>query len=563
MTRVLIAGFCSVPGPDRAGVQLGHVMRALARNHRVDVLVVKQDHQAYVERHRSGRVLRVPIQATRLRERVDAFRRALRRQLSGAEYDIVHFRDGWSGIPVLELRDKLRYAAVFDAARAPLADPQILDLEVSAELARDEEACVLGADLVLAPTEPARRYLGARGRPDRVFVCPPGVDVDLFDWEPAAAGPPLVLYVGALAPGRGVRILVRAMAQIADRSDARLALVGPMHPDFGRSLEASIERLGLAQRIKIIGPRDHQRMPSLIAAATVCVVPAAVELSPKPTALYPTRLLEFMACRRAVVAPRRGTLSLLMQDGVEGVLFTPGDPDDLAAKILSLLDDEPLREELARGGYKLVRRAHTAAATRRAIHTAYATLPHRADDPLGDEERVPTDVSTRPDVPLTEPFSLTELEDATEVAGSAAEDDPAAGQTDAPDISAAGPRWPSVTTEPSAPPVARASPWPETLESSSRAVPEPWVVDTSTHRAARDESHTPLDGTPVGVESSPIHRLPVGSEFVAGEIDVPTPPPELITDSHAPFTAVSVLLGSVEDDDEATGESESPPSVDA
>ena len=42
MPRVLIAGFCAVPGPDRAGVQLGHVIRALSRNHTVDVLAVRR-----------------------------------------------------------------------------------------------------------------------------------------------------------------------------------------------------------------------------------------------------------------------------------------------------------------------------------------------------------------------------------------------------------------------------------------------------------------------------------------------------------------------------------------
>ena len=39
--------------------------------------------------------------------------------LDGADYDVVHCRDSWSGIPVLEARARLGYAVVYDLTRAP------------------------------------------------------------------------------------------------------------------------------------------------------------------------------------------------------------------------------------------------------------------------------------------------------------------------------------------------------------------------------------------------------------------------------------------------------------
>ena len=60
MPRVLLTGFCAVPGPRRAGVQLRHVIRALTPLHNVDVLAVREGDQAYVERQGSVRILRVP-----------------------------------------------------------------------------------------------------------------------------------------------------------------------------------------------------------------------------------------------------------------------------------------------------------------------------------------------------------------------------------------------------------------------------------------------------------------------------------------------------------------------
>src|SRR4030095_13093478 len=120
MPRVLLTGFCSVPGPRRAGVQLKHVIRAVTPFHSVDLLVVREGDQAYVERQGSVRVLRVPTQDADLRAQIQAFQRALKRALDGADYDVVHCRDSWSCLPVLEARSRFDFAVVYDMTRSPL-----------------------------------------------------------------------------------------------------------------------------------------------------------------------------------------------------------------------------------------------------------------------------------------------------------------------------------------------------------------------------------------------------------------------------------------------------------
>src|SRR5580698_7444529 len=151
MPRVLLTGFCAVPGPRRAGVQLRHVIRALTSMHSVDLLVSREGEQAYVERQGSVRVLRVPTHEADLRAQIQSFQRALKRQLDGADYDVVHCRDSWSGLAVLEARARLGYAVVYDLTRAPHGES--LEPDLDAQYGRDEEACILAADLVLAPTQ--------------------------------------------------------------------------------------------------------------------------------------------------------------------------------------------------------------------------------------------------------------------------------------------------------------------------------------------------------------------------------------------------------------------------
>lgn len=90
-------------------------------------MVVREGDQAYVERLGTGRLLRVPVHDDDLATQVQAFQRALRRQLEGADYD-VDVRDGWSSArPVLEGQARfVAYAVVYDLTRAPMAERDAL-----------------------------------------------------------------------------------------------------------------------------------------------------------------------------------------------------------------------------------------------------------------------------------------------------------------------------------------------------------------------------------------------------------------------------------------------------
>ena len=572
MPRVLLTGFCAVPGPRRAGVQLRHVIKALTPHHSVDLLVVREGEQAYVERQGSVRVLRVPTHEADVRAQIQAFQRALKRQLEGAEYDVVHCRDAWSGIPVLEARDRLGYAVVYDLARAPLGE-SLLDPDLDAQYGRDEEACLLAADMVLAPTPAAVKALAGRGKPERVVLSPPGVDVDRFDWDEATkSGPPRILYAGSVDPGRGVRVIIRAMAAIVREVDARLVIAGPViSPKFEQALRDGIRELGLSDKVDLAGPVDHDQLPALIATASVCVVPAAADLTPNPTTVFPTKLLEYMACKRAVVAPRRETVSMVVENNREALLFEPGDPIDLARKVLRLIGEPALRDKIAAAGYDRVRREWTASAARRAIRNAYETLAEKlgglADEPVDDE-------APKVEILSDDDFEATVFEEAprsvavdTALNRMEIEVDDAGGHTSSEQIAAPPP--PDETQERAAvPPGPRdqeSGAW--TVSALSSPPPSPhddWVV-TNVSAAVRSlddeaavEETAAHDGTPVEVTPAPALSE---NSFVAGEIDVPTPAPLMRPTDKTPaveFTAASSLLGSPEPADPDTG-SRTPP----
>ena len=563
MPRVLLTGFCAVPGPRRAGVQLRHVIKALTPMHSVDLLVVREGEQAYVERQGSVRVLRVPTHESDLRSQIQAFQRALKRQLDGADYDVVHCRDSWSGLPVLEARARLGYRVVYDLARSPLGETTY-DAELDAQYTRDEDACVLAADMVLAPTPAAVKALQGRGNPGRVVLAPPGVDVDRFDWDdmPKRAQP-RILYVGSLDPGRGVRVLVRAMAAITREVDARLALAGAFAPKFEQNLRDGIRELGLGDKIELLGPIDHDQIPALIATATVCVVPAAADLTPNPTVVFPTKTLEYMACRRAIVAPRRETVAQLVENNREALLFEPGDPIDLARKVLRLLGEPLLRDRLAQNAYERVRRELTASASRRALRNAYTVLAERF---ALDAEVEVEDEQPKIELLADDDFEATVFEEAP-IAPSI---DTALSKLEALELGSIDETGSTSSEQVIAPPPPRRLA-DETQErnpvraaavgvrdsgnwtvSALAAPPLPpgqddWVV-TNVAAAVRalDAEDAADDGTPVeGTSAQPV--VPSSeSAFVAGEIDVPGPADERRTAEHeaavVEFTAAGPIL---------------------
>jgi glycosyltransferase involved in cell wall biosynthesis len=589
MPRVLLTGFCAVPGPRRAGVQLRHVIRSLTPLHSVDLLVVREGDQAYVERQGSVRVLRVPTHEADLRSQIQAFQRALKRQLDGADYDVVHCRDSWSGIPVLEARSRLGFAMVYDLARSPHGETTF-DPELDAQYSRDEEACLLAADLILAPTPAAVKALQNRGKPHRVVLSPPGVDIDRFDWdEPPTGGPPRILYTGSIDPGRGVRVVVRAMASIVREVDARLVLAGSMAPKFDQPLRDGIRELGLGDKVEVIGPVDHDQLPALLATATVCVVPAAADLTPSPTVVFPTKILEYMACRRAIVAPRRETLAQVVENNREALLFEPGDPIDLARKVLRLLGEPLLRDRLAQNAYERVRRDFTASATRRALKTSYNALTERfavpfldtsAEDApkvelLSDDDFEATVFEEAPAPPPVD-TALNKLHPLEDALHSLAEADGTGSTSSESVIAPPLPREPDETMEraPVSPRARDSGVW---TVSALAAPPVPfgqasahddWIVTSVAHvvrviEVEDVESEMLIEeGTPAeGVVAVAPPLSMVEATFVAGEIDVPTPTPSIERDHDTPaveFTAASAILGQPEPMDPDTG-SRTPP----
>ncbi len=214
---------------------------------------------------------------------------------------------------------------------------------------------------------------------ERVHSLPNCVDPAVFapcapSWPSPDLGPGhrLLLYVGIVYAHKGVFELLRAFARIApDFPDARLALVGPGHPDELAALRTEARGLGLAERALVLGPAPRATLPGLLAAAELFVFPSYLEGSPRA-------LIEAMACGRcAVTTPLPGVEAL---DPERRFFYWAerADVPSLARALAQALDDPAAtraRGEAARAHFL---RAHTPAAAGAALAALYLRLLHPA-----------------------------------------------------------------------------------------------------------------------------------------------------------------------------------------
>lgn len=146
---------------------------------------------------------------------------------------------------------------------------------------------------------------------DRVVIKPNFVDF--------AAPLPLVrtgfLFVGRLSAEKGVRVLVEAAHQVPG-AEIRVAGDGP---------EADVV-VGHRQ-VKALGRLSSHEVRVQMASSLALVLPSIWYEN------FPMTLVEAMGCGLPVIASRIGALAELIEDGVTGLLFEPGNADDLAQKM--------------------------------------------------------------------------------------------------------------------------------------------------------------------------------------------------------------------------------------
>lgn len=240
-------------------------------------------------------------------------------------------------------------------------------------LARYERLNLAAAARVFVVSEVERRNLLRAGVEDeKIVVNPNGVDAERF--RPDVGGEAarrelgieedetLVGFVGTFGPWHGVLALAEAVKLMPEGARVRFLMVG------SGVLRAEVERIlseaGALRRVLLTGAVEHGRVPALLDACDVLASPHVPLADGSEFFGSPTKLFEYMAMGKAIVASRLGQIGDVLAHEETALLVEPGDARQLSEAILRLVDSPQLREKLG------------AAARREAV--AWHTWEHNA-----------------------------------------------------------------------------------------------------------------------------------------------------------------------------------------
>jgi D-inositol-3-phosphate glycosyltransferase len=346
------------------------------RGIQVDVFTRSQDDCIPVVSHNlgyGGRVIHIkagpeaPIPVPEVENYLDDFTSGVLAfaQEEDIRYDLIHshywlsglvaekLRDAW-GVPIVQMFHTLGHMK----NRIALSDDQ---RATPARIAGEKAVIRLANQIVAATSaEVAQLHWLYGADPDKISVIPPGVDLERFQpIDPKTAkttvgipcGDTNILFVGRIEPLKGIDTLLRAMALIEKRcpravENTCVAIIGgdPWSDDPDEEmtrLQDLRAELDIHDLVTFLGSKDQEILPNYYAAAEMVVMPSHYES-------FGMVALEAMAMGTPVIASEVGGLAYLVRDGVNGFHVPSRDPEALAERMYTLLNDENCREIIGR-----------------------------------------------------------------------------------------------------------------------------------------------------------------------------------------------------------------------
>jgi glycosyltransferase involved in cell wall biosynthesis len=357
LPRLLLCSFDVIPGPSGSSRRVTEYLKALPDRFSVVVLSAKTPDHSHIEKYHGARLLRVPVGSGDLASRIQAFERAVRRQLESEEYALAHFTDPFGGYALCELKADYGHRLIYEAQTFPSQElrythPQTEgDRRFLSKVRRQELFCLMNADLIVTGSRTTRAHIQSLGASEElihVLRAP----VDLQPYAPGVLGAPdgqplRLMYLGSQVGWQGLSTLLRALALAVRQADVRLTLVGAPHADWQPHLDDLVKELGLRERVEFQPPVHHDDLAKVLALADVGVLPLDDVERNRVQGGPLAKVSEYFAAGRPVIAADLPvTRELIPSD--TALFFPPGDTQALAHHIVELARDIPRRVALGR-----------------------------------------------------------------------------------------------------------------------------------------------------------------------------------------------------------------------
>ena len=211
---------------------------------------------------------------------------------------------------------------------------------------------LLSAKRAIAVSNYARKDLtfGLMGYlADKIDVVYHGTSFQRSKSKKKSKGKPFVLAVSDIYVQKNFHTLIPAFARVAERHpDINLIIAGQVIDSrYMGQIEDVIRGHNLQEKVRFLGRVEADQLHKLYRDCQVFVFPSLVETFGNP-------LLEAMAEGAAITCSDCAAMPEILEDS--GLMFDPLKPEDIAAKINTLLEDEDLRKTLSGKAIKRARK---------------------------------------------------------------------------------------------------------------------------------------------------------------------------------------------------------------
>jgi len=234
-------------------------------------------------------------------------------------------------------------------------------------LERIERLNLRAADRIFTVSEVLARELVERGVPaEKIVVNPNGVDPEEFHpdcggrevrveqgWEDDV----VVGFLGSFGPWHGAEVLAEAISQLPPSARLRFVLIGAgnLLPAVQRRVRATPWR----ERTLFLGRVAHAEVPRWLDACDILVSPHVPMPGGQEFFGSPTKLFEYMAVGKAIVASRLGQIAQVLEHERTALLVEPGNVAALTAAIARLAREPELRTRLGQQARQAVVEKYT------------------------------------------------------------------------------------------------------------------------------------------------------------------------------------------------------------
>jgi glycosyltransferase involved in cell wall biosynthesis len=250
-------------------------------------------------------------------------------------------------------------------------------------LERFERLNLSAAACIFVVSDVERRNLLRAGISDeKIIVNPNGVDVERFRLGVGGSDvrnelgvgerETLAGFVGTFGPWHGVLTLAEAIAMLPADCGVRFLLVGAGR--FRDEVERIVRAAGREREVIFTGHVDHGRVPALLDACDILLSPHVPLEDGSEFFGSPTKLFEYMAMGKAIVASRLGQIGDVLADEETALLVEPGNARELSEAILRLSESRELREKLGAAARSVAVEHHTWRHNAQRVLDAYQAL---------------------------------------------------------------------------------------------------------------------------------------------------------------------------------------------